>query len=1211
MNRLRAPRNRFATEADFETYKETLKILAARGHLKRNPEFGLTNLVSLLEIQKSDESAVFYFGAMSAYEAENDTLTLERLQACLEKMNDLSPVLRRELSRVAITMGHSDEALAFIDGVDAPTLDPGQLNSSDEDLRRRSRQVILHASLKSRLGLSSHAGKKPKSDLLTIYQTRLEWLGKILGESLSKRAYGTGSMPEFEGFLDFLQRGEGKDRYDFDRWSIDRVMDEAIAAMVDTASLLGKDMLQRFSEAMDARLANDPGRLGRPSVRRVYAKAVFRHDRDAASAVKRIAYTPGGQQTPASEFSEAALTGQALAFLGMADAARTALQGIHEEGLGCSMPAKKDPQYLLWEDFLVRANEEDPAGRRARISFFARLLTGLADTEGDGAARRVISTVLEEAARTDSMTAAGVADLAEEYNLSTWPNTVQSLALGVTKAEPLLADVSVVVTGRLGIPFDPSVDVEMLSNLIGCAPLHQLQAVVRKIVDVLETDAPVEGRILALEGVIAAAANRGLNYGLHALNRWRSELPAPKSGNSPEDPFFLLRSLDEIAAMLDNVRGGSNSYGARSAFLKVAQRADYDSVKALFDKEDVLNTDEQIIEAMAQMAIANGKRGDAEQQLRTLGRLADERGSWGGAWRGDAKQRYFRLRRELGDENAPSEAFDVLVDDLASGRESYDYILPELGTVFALISPTITWKEAWEQLASHLTQFREYKHGKEFVVRQDIPPGAEYVIADVLFRSVETTSIPVTQMGRTAAVEIAQYEKGASVIAALLPRLWERGHFFALEAAQIAWECRSLGSLNTCFEQLVPSLSMSDDFAIRHTGVRIAKVLNLVVPEKQEELPLAYTITLPKNPSLDEFEPPSGLSLTSSGLYAEDVPSWTWVLENPLRITSIASGFEISNLRQRAAQLMGQNGGTKAFGPDAVKAQMSRLRRLSLHTPYKKLLNSAAFQAMRGVLGELVGADSINLMVVPLIAIRSGAFSPIVPTSPPVKRPIGIQSVSLPEVFAARDDRNWVNAVDHDLMRPEVEGFSVLAATSIHERSFRTESWLVEQYFGPGFDVESSTLFEHIQHIPKLVVTDRVELAYRAASSGAVAHPEPIMAGSIDMNELMMCPIVAAKLGWKSDPNDALTYENGKGEPVACTLYWRDGGIASRETDSSIYREGYAVLVREDCFSQLSPYLAKDYEVRAWRRFQKSEDGDSMIRSARRAEPPPTPETTA
>jgi hypothetical protein len=1134
LDRLRASQNPFGTEADLENYKATLKVFAARGHLKRNPEFSLADLVSLLEIGKSDEIIVLYLGAMSAYGAENETLTMERLQVCAQKLSDLSPVFRRELSHVANAMDHSDLALAFIEGVDAPTLDSGQLNSSDEDLRRQSRQVILHASLRSRSGLSSSAGTKPKSDLLAIYQTRLESLGRILGESLSKKMDGTNPMSELESFLDFLQRGKGQDSHDFDRWSIDRVMDEAITAMVDTAGILGKVFLQHFSETMDARLANDPGRFNRSAVRRAYAKAVFRHDRNVESAVKRMAYEPGTEQTPAGEFSEAALTAQSLVFIGMVDEARAVLKRIHQEGVGYSRPAKKDPQYLLWKDLLVRANDEDPAGRAARIRFFSRFLSGLAKTEGVGAAQRMIGTVLEEAARSDSMTAASMADVVEKYDLSTWSDTVQALALGVTKEEPLFADASAVVIGRLGIPFDTEVNTELLSDLIRCTPAHQLQSVVQRIVEVLEMDAPLDSRILALEAVIKTATDRGLNYGVEALNRWRGELPPPKSGNSPEDPFFLLRSLPEIATMLENVRGESSSYGARSAFLRIASLANYDSAMALFDKENVLNTDEQVIETMAQMAIANEKRSDAEKLLPVLRRIAGERGSWGGAWRGESKQRYFRLRRELGDEEAAFQAFDVFVDDLAAGRESCDYILPEVGTIFSLISPTIMWRDAWEMLAVHLSQFREYKHGADLSVRQDICLGGEHTLADILLRSVETTSIPLTQMARTAAIEMAPYHKGASVIGALLPRLWKRGDYFALEASQLAWECRSVDALKSSFEQMVPSMVTSNDIAIRHAGVMLAEKLNLVVAEKHNDLSPAYTLTLANRPSFQDFGPPSGMSLTSSGLYAEDIFSWTWVLENPLRMASFASGIELSNLRYRVAQLMSQNGGTTAFGPDVVTIQISRLRRLSLHTSYRKLLSSAAFQAMREVLGELVGADSIVLTMVPLIAIRSGAYSPVVSTCPPVPRPIGITSVSLPEVFASHNDRQWVDAVDDDLVRPQVEGFSVLAAIATHERSFRDRSWLTEQYFGPSIEVKSANLFEHLQHIPKLAVTDRIELRYQTVSSGAIAHPEPIMAGSIDMNELMMCPVVAAKLGWLSDPNNARHLFAGDGNLSRC-----------------------------------------------------------------------------
>jgi hypothetical protein len=274
-------------------------------------------------------------------------------------------------------------------------------------------------------------------------------------------------------------------------------------------------------------------------------------------------------------------------------------------------------------------------------------------------------------------------------------------------------------------------------------------------------------------------------------------------------------------------------------------------------------------------------------------------------------------------------------------------------------------------------------------------------------------------------------------------------------------------------------------------------------------------------------------------------------------------------------------------------------------------MSSAAFQAMREVVGELVAADSIDLSAVPIIAIESGAYSPIIPTRPPLTRPVGIRSVNLPEVFASHDDQQWLDSVDDDLVRPQVEGFHVVAATAIHKRGFRDRNWRTEQYFGPSSEAESGDLSERIRHLPEGFVTDHVNLRSRHVSPGAIVHPRAIIAGSIGKNTLMLCPLIADKVGWRSDPNDAFTFLDREGHIVAYTLYWRDGGIPSRDVDSSIHRHGCAVLVRSDQLAHLTPYLAKDYEVRAWRRFQKSEDDDSMTRSARHQEIPPSPKLGA
>ena len=932
---------------------------------------------------------------------------------------------------------------------------------------------------------------------------------------------------------------------------------------------------------------------------------MFRYDRDVESALKRIAYEPGLEGTPADHFSEAALTAQVMVSIGLPDNARRVLEQMHSDGVGYQRPAKKDPQYLLWEDFFQRANHEDPTNRPERVKFFGRLLGGMANTEGEGAANRLTTIFLEEAVQTGSMLAASAADLLEECDLSTWADTVGAFATGLSKGTPDLTEVSAAIFGRLSIPFNSEVDKDQLADLIRKAPAGQIASVVRILVTALETDAPLDCRILAVEKVIETAAERGIKYGTDSLQRWRAELPAPRSGNSPEDPFFNLRTLDEVANLLESTRESSNRYGARSAFRKAAPHCKYSLAKSLFDKEEELNTDERVIETMAQLAIANRKQDDAEALLSSLRGLADARGSWGEYFSGQAKRRYFQLRVDLGHKQAREDAFDAFVEDLGNGRVSPEYLLPELGLLFELISPTITWAQAWNTLASHLAQFREYKRGNEMALRKDIPSGPEQSVADILFRAFETTSVPLTRMARSSAIEIANYHNGVSVIEALLTRLWRRGGHSALEASQIAWECRSVALLKGAIERLIPAMAESDDIAIQRTAMALAHKWNLGVSGKLGDLPEIYSLTLPHDANSETFDPPSGMSLSSAGLYSEDLLSWTWVLQLPLRIASSASGLDLLNIRHRAAQLMSRAGGTDEFGTEAVERQMAKLRRLSLHTSYRKLMNSTAFQAMREVVGELVAAESIDPRAVPVLSLRCGGFSPIVRSKSPTIRPVGIPAPDLPEIFGSPSKTNWTEGVDADLVRPKVKGFLVLAATATHKQRLRDETWRIEQYFGPATKFGGKDLCHHVQHLPEVVLTNVIEVRFDVPSIGGVARPEPDMPGSIDWETFMLCPVIASRLGWKPVAGDAFTFRNAEQEVVAFTMHWRDGGIDSREGDTSKHRYGFALLIREDQLPIFSPFLAEEYEVRAWRRFKKSQEDEETIRSAyRRAAPP-------
>lgn len=1186
--RLRARDEPFGEGFDIEDYRTQLKLIAVRGQLMRNLELAPEQLREALQIGSENRGLLLYFAAKAAFDGDNDTVALQRLKEGFAHLSDLPPNVKQELAAFAARIGKLDLAEAFFVDAPPPTLAGRDIAYDVEDIRRVSRQIITHATLTAWLGRPPTTGDTPQSRLLATYQMRLETIGRLLGEGRAGCQPSLEPMQEFRATLEFLQRAEGDTPHDSERWRLDQIMDEMVAAMVDAAVALGSDHFARFTEAMDARLAAGAGRLGRSTVRRAYAMAAFRHEFDTGRAELRLAYRACMERTPAEQLTEAARTASAFATFGLENRARALVAEMHEDGLGYARPAKKDAQYLVWRDLLVRAGQEDPAGRPDRLRFFGRMLAGLADTEGDNAGSRLATTFLSEAAQEGPAWAKAAADRVEECDLITWTDLVRGLVSGVVKSRPDLTAAAGVIFGRTALPFGGEYSKSIYPALILAAPDEQLETVVRHAATCIEVDAHTTRRIICLEEVVTAAAARGFDHGAEALARWRAELAPPRSGDSPEDPFFLVRTLEGITETLRQVGEKDTTYGAVRAFQRIAPRSDYEAAKAVFDRAEVLSADERSIETMAAAAIAAGRQQDARTYLQNLKQLADERGSWGDGWRGGAKQRYHRLNVALNGDVARRAAFDAFVEDLANRREFVDYILPDLGNVLELLSPRPTWAETWARLQEHLSYFREHRMGDDLEPGIGVSEGDEHTLADILFRAIDTTSVELTHMARTAAIELSHMPGGGAVVAALLPRLWRAGGYCSLEASQVTWECRDVISVRDAVMPFLGEMCDNDDFAIRRLAMTLAHGWGQQPRVKRGDLPVIYDLELLPNPEAERFEPPSGISATCSGLYTEDPYSWTWPLEDALKITARATGLDLANLRMRAAQLMTRMGGAVAFGPEAFALQQSRLRRLSLHSSYRKLSNSAAFQAMRELVGELFAADAIDPRAIPVILLRAAAFSRCISTLPPAPRPQGVPAPGIVDIHASSANTEWVAQADEDAVKPTVAGNVVLAATAIHvRRNFRDE-WIVEQYFGPDTCRAEEDLFRQLRRLPRVVVADGAVPMYEGFAPGAVVHPEPVMVGSVDLHMVMLCPRVAAALGWRPDPRHAFTYFDKSDQVVARTIYWRDGGERSRESDADVFRYGFVLVAREDEAERIRPYLSKAQVSRAWRRTQRN-----------------------
>jgi hypothetical protein len=126
-----------------------------------------------------------------------------------------------------------------------------------------------------------------------------------------------------------------------------------------------------------------------------------------------------------------------------------------------------------------------------------------------------------------------------------------------------------------------------------------------------------------------------------------------------------------------------------------------------------------------------------------------------------------------------------------------------------------------------------------------------------------------------------------------------------------------------------------------------------------------------------------------------------------------------------------------------------------------------------------------------------------------------------------------------------------------------------------------------LRKLPRVIVGDRTIARDKERAAGAVVHPEPTLTDSVNFYQVMLCPKVAIELGWRPDSSNLFTYRNGKGDVMARTLHWRDGGERILEWDDSIHRYGYILLVRADQADRIRPYLSCAIGSRAWRTVQK------------------------
>lgn len=1193
LDRLRPPLHP-VHDWDMEAYRVSLKLTAVAGALDRAPRLDRAALASELGLTADLAPVVAWYAARSAWEAGD----IEAARLALQAFNGDPQILVRSdrlyAAALAQRLDLPELALQLIDGLAAPTLKDLRFDYQEGVMHGAAQNILMFARIRAQLGLPPIAGEAPTEPLFTPLQARLELIGRLWGEGLARQEPHTPLLPAFRSILDYFEHaGVGGDP--FDRMKVIRVLDAAIGSLIRTARAFGSEATAALADMVDGRLASGSG-LDIATVRRAAALGFWEADGDSDAARHRLGPpAPHVESTPAEQLGEVALHATTLAELQLEQEARDALQDMHRHGLGYGLAAKKDGQYLFWREVFVRANTADPSRRPERLAAFGRLLAGMGETEGRNAGQRLVNAFLSEAARSPPDWANKAADLIEESNLSDWSDIVAGLVQGVVAASPSLGAAGCIVYGRIGLPWTGPNDNIPYEDLIQQASPETVEAAAIHALTCLETDAHATTRLKFIDEVRAAAAARGVDTDPRLRARWAAEAPPAEPRGNPEDRFYDVKTMAELEAVLSEPTENPG-YGLTRAFERVAKDADFTRLKAVFVRESRVRNDVHSVAAFTRAAIAVGADADATAGLEFLRPLAEEAHSWT-YWRSEAARHYYELDVLKRGAAARADAFDALASGLAEGREDATSLIPDLPEALDVISEIPPWSEIWDSLARQLAQFRELQLADAVVPPPPGDPDGVEILARLLLRAAEVGATALARGVRVVAAELTPVPSGRKVVGRLVDLMLGSVARVRVDGLQIAWELRDQGFVWSVLAPRLDALQADDDYAIRKGANDLARHWAQPVKTVRRPLPGGYDLLVPDTAQSRKFEPPSGSSQYSSGLWMSDPLSLTFALGFPLEILEEASGIPLPTLRARVALKMQALGDAAAYGPDADKKLRSRYIRLSLHGGFTKLVPAASMVAFRRVLGELAAADRVDRRALPTLLIETGAYPPKLRTQAPGPRPAGVSAPGVVDHMSSTDP--WPDLAADDLLRPRVDGWCVLAATASFERRQFQDQWDIDRYFGYGVTTPESSVHRQRAKLPTVFFGEDFEPLYTAPSRSGVAELRDGIASALPSPGLCFCPRLAAACGWISDAEGPLRWRDVDGQVMAETRFWRDGGIASENYGRTWTGEGCLVAVAEAGFAAVAEHLEGDPGSFAWRQ--------AVVGGSRRSSTAPQP----
>ncbi|WP_028967904.1 ATP-binding protein [Sphingomonas phyllosphaerae] len=601
----------------------------------------------------------------------------------------------------------------------------------------------------------------------------------------------------------------------------------------------------------------------------------------------------------------------------------------------------------------------------------------------------------------------------------------------------------------------------------------------------------------------------------------------------------------------------SPSWNVRRAAERVIRTARWEDVEAFSRLHPAVMADPRVAIAAAEVALATGRRPEAEALLARCDDLDGEGWSWPSD--GGALRRH-EVRHLLGLPDAHGEALREFLCDLSSRRHGIAGMLWSADRILPLLFENVPWAALWELLEAQLRATRDFARGVAVVPVAGGNAGPvtdDRLLAELLVRAT-VLGVPELEDGAARASATLLGVREVTTFACAVERLLDHPDG-ASAASRLLVDAAGVAGVRATFAPCVATLAASDDLAVVAAARLLAARWGLPLPVEVHELPAFYDLALP---SRREPGGSGAIGARADAPVFDDPLGWTDGWQREVGHIAEVAGVSTEHVRRRAGRLVQGWGGAAAYGSAGGKELEGRLKRLGIGLSYLLPHKLATLRALRHVAAELLHAGRWELLRSRdlLFDLHADPMRPDLPR--PSRRPADVILARPPTMWRPEERRAWLDAAGS---APAASPAGVLAEWRTTAcRESRSVAVVETLSAGSLANLGDGGLDDALSNLPLIFWSGGPSFSYDEME----AHPSLVAdfrsrdLGRLPDRLLVLCPYAALAMGWQRVPGSVDRWIDGGGRPMAWTTWWRDG-LPQAVDEDEFRAEGQRVELSE------------------------------------------------